>query len=46
MNEINAQQRLRIAATEKGEAEKVLLVKAAEAEAESKISEKLKIILV
>lgn len=36
MNEINAQQRLRIAATEKGEAEKVLLVKAAEAEAESK----------
>jgi len=36
MNEINAQQRLRIAATEKGEAEKVLIVKAAEAEAESK----------
>lgn len=36
MNEINAQQRLRIAATEKGEAEKILLVKAAEAEAESK----------
>ena len=36
MNEINAQQRLRVAATEKGEAEKVLIVKAAEAEAESK----------
>ena len=36
MNEINAQQRLRIAATEKGEAEKVLIVKAVEAEAESK----------
>lgn len=36
MNEINAQQRLRIAANEKGEAEKILLVKASEAEAESK----------
>ncbi len=36
MNEINAAQRLRVAATEKGEAEKVLKVKAAEAEAESK----------
>lgn len=36
MNEINAQQRLRIAANEKGEADKILLVKASEAEAESK----------
>lgn len=36
MNEINAAQRLRVAATEKGEAEKVLKVKAAEAEAEAK----------
>ncbi|MCS1407742.1 MAG: Modulator of FtsH protease HflK [Verrucomicrobia subdivision 3 bacterium] len=36
MNEINAAQRLRVAAAEKGEAEKVLQVKAAEAEAESK----------
>jgi regulator of protease activity HflC (stomatin/prohibitin superfamily) len=36
MNEINASQRLRVAAAEKGEAEKVLRVKAAEAEAESK----------
>jgi regulator of protease activity HflC (stomatin/prohibitin superfamily) len=36
MNEINANQRLRVAATEKGEAEKILQVKAAEAEAESK----------
>lgn len=36
MNEINAQQRLRAAAQEKGEAEKVLAVKRAEAEAESK----------
>jgi len=36
MNEINAQQRLRMAANEKGEADKILQVKAAEAEAESK----------
>lgn len=36
MNEINAAQRLRVAAQEKGEAEKVLMVKKAEAEAESK----------
>lgn len=35
MNEINEQQRLRIAANEKGEAEKILRVKQAEAEAES-----------
>ena len=36
MNEINAAQRLRIAATEKGEAERILRVKSAEAEAQSK----------
>ena len=36
MNEINAAQRLRVASTERGEAEKILQVKAAEAEAESK----------
>ncbi len=36
MNEINAATRMRVAATEKGEAEKILKVKAAEAEAESK----------
>merc|ERR1719284_1923074 len=36
MNEIDANRRLRIAATEKAEAEKVLKVKAAEADAESK----------
>ncbi len=36
MNEINASQRLRVAAAEKAEAEKFLKVKAAEAEAESK----------
>ena len=36
MNEINAAQRLRVAAAEKGEADKILQVKAAEAEAESK----------
>ena len=36
MNEINAAQRLRVAASEKGEAEKILKVKAAQAEAESK----------
>jgi len=36
MNEINAAQRLRVAATEKGEAEKILKVKAAQAEAEAK----------
>ncbi len=36
MNEINAAQRLRVAATEKGEADKIIKVKAAEADAESK----------
>jgi regulator of protease activity HflC (stomatin/prohibitin superfamily) len=36
MNEINAAQRMRVAATERGEADKILQVKAAEAEAESK----------
>ena len=36
MNEINAAQRMRVAATEKGEAEKILKVKQAEAEAQSK----------
>lgn len=36
MNEINAAQRLRVAANEKGEADKILKVKTAEAEAESK----------
>jgi regulator of protease activity HflC (stomatin/prohibitin superfamily) len=36
MNEINAATRLRMAATEKGEAERILKVKAAEAEAQSK----------
>ncbi|HRC84718.1 MAG TPA: SPFH domain-containing protein [Thermoanaerobaculia bacterium] len=36
MNEINAAQRLRVAAAEKGEAERILKVKAAEAEAQSK----------
>ncbi len=36
MNEINAAQRLRVAATERGEAEKILKVKSAEAEAQSK----------
>jgi regulator of protease activity HflC (stomatin/prohibitin superfamily) len=36
MNQINAQQRLREAAREKAEAEKILQVKAAEAEAEAK----------
>jgi len=36
MNEINAAQRLRMAAVEKAEAEKITAVKAAEAEAESK----------
>jgi len=36
MNEINAAQRMRVAATEKGEAEKILRVKSAEAEAQSK----------
>lgn len=36
MNEINAAQRLRVAANEKGEADKILKVKAAQAEAESK----------
>src|SRR5206468_9635492 len=36
MNEINAAQRLRVAAAEKGEAERILKVKSAEAEAQSK----------
>ncbi|OAI41135.1 protease [bacterium SCGC AG-212-C10] len=36
MNEINAAKRLRVAATERGEADKIIKVKAAEAEAESK----------
>jgi len=36
MNDINAAQRLRVAAAEKGEADKILQVKSAEAEAESK----------
>lgn len=36
MNEINTNQRLRVAAEEKGEADKILVVKAAEAEADSK----------
>ncbi len=36
MNEINANQRLRVAAEEKGEADKILKVKLAEADAESK----------
>lgn len=36
MNEINAAQRLRLAATEKGEADRILKVKAAEGDAESK----------
>jgi regulator of protease activity HflC (stomatin/prohibitin superfamily) len=36
MNEINAAQRLRVAATEKGEADRILKVKAAEADARSK----------
>jgi regulator of protease activity HflC (stomatin/prohibitin superfamily) len=36
MNDINAAQRMRIASNEKGEADKILKVKAAEAEAESK----------
>ncbi len=37
MNEINAAQRLRVAATEKGEAEKILQIKQAEAESQSKV---------
>lgn len=37
MNEINTAQRLRIAANEKGEAEKILRVKQAEAEAEANV---------
>jgi regulator of protease activity HflC (stomatin/prohibitin superfamily) len=36
MNEINAAQRLRVAAAEKGEADRILKVKSAQAEAESK----------
>ncbi len=39
MNEINAAQRLRVAASEKGEADRILKVKAATAEAESKALE-------
>lgn len=39
MNEINAATRLRMAATEKGEADRILKVKAAEAEAQSKALE-------
>ncbi|MDR2807125.1 MAG: SPFH domain-containing protein [Puniceicoccales bacterium] len=37
MNEINASQRVRVAAMEKGEAEKILKVKQAEAEAEASV---------
>lgn len=37
MNEINTAQRMRVAATEKGEADKILKVKQAEAEAEANI---------
>ena len=36
MNEINAAQRMRVAATEIGEAEKIRVIKAAEADAEAK----------
>src|SRR5687767_15539443 len=36
MNEINAAQRMRMAATERGEAERILKVKAAEGDAQSK----------
>jgi regulator of protease activity HflC (stomatin/prohibitin superfamily) len=36
MNEINSAQRMRVAATERGEADRILKVKAAEAEAQSK----------
>jgi regulator of protease activity HflC (stomatin/prohibitin superfamily) len=36
MNEINAAQRMRVAATEKGEADRILKVKAAEGDAQSK----------
>ncbi len=36
MNEINAQERMRVAAEHRGEAEKILVVKAAEADAQSK----------
>ncbi|MDD4874569.1 MAG: SPFH domain-containing protein [Dehalococcoidales bacterium] len=36
MNEINAQERMRVAAEHRGEAEKILVVKAAEADAKSK----------
>jgi len=36
MNEINAAQRLRVAAEDKAEAEKILVVKAAQADSESK----------
>jgi regulator of protease activity HflC (stomatin/prohibitin superfamily) len=37
MNEINAAQRMRVAATEKGEADRILRVKAAEGDAQSKV---------
>jgi regulator of protease activity HflC (stomatin/prohibitin superfamily) len=36
MNEINAQERMRVAAEHRGEAEKILVIKAAEADAKSK----------
>ncbi len=36
MNEINAAQRMRVAATEKGEAERIIKVKLAEGDAQSK----------
>jgi regulator of protease activity HflC (stomatin/prohibitin superfamily) len=36
MNEINAAQRMRVAATERGEADRILKVKAAEGDAQSK----------
>lgn len=39
MNEINAAQRMRVAATEKGEADRIIKVKLAEAEAQSKALE-------
>ncbi len=39
MNEINAAQRLRVAATERGEADRILKVKAAQGDAESKALE-------
>ena len=39
MNEINAAQRQRVAAQDRAEAEKIMVVKAAEADAEAKISQ-------